>query len=95
MSCRCMKTTTQSGQAWRGYERALRGKTLKIINANESQYHLWGVIDAPGLRVGLGPKKRLAGAAEALKERGVGGVSLPAGRAYRGRTGSPPRPATH
>ena len=22
MSCRCMKTTTQSGQAWRGYERA-------------------------------------------------------------------------
>lgn len=25
MSCRCMKTTTQSGQAWRGYERAQRG----------------------------------------------------------------------
>jgi len=22
-SCTCMKTTTQSGQAWRGYERAL------------------------------------------------------------------------
>ena len=23
-SCTCMKTTTQSGQAWRGYERAER-----------------------------------------------------------------------
>jgi hypothetical protein len=23
LSCTCMKTTTQSGQAWRGYERAL------------------------------------------------------------------------
>lgn len=22
-SCTCMKTTTQSGQAWRGYERAI------------------------------------------------------------------------
>lgn len=22
LSCTCMKTTTQSGQAWRGYERA-------------------------------------------------------------------------
>lgn len=30
MSCRCMKTTTQSGQAWRGYERAQRGKMAKI-----------------------------------------------------------------
>jgi hypothetical protein len=25
-SCTCMKTTTQSGQAWRGYERALTVK---------------------------------------------------------------------
>lgn len=26
----CMKTTTQSGQAWRGYERAQRGEMVKI-----------------------------------------------------------------
>jgi len=26
LSCTCMKTTTQSGQAWRGYERALAVK---------------------------------------------------------------------
>lgn len=30
ISCRCMKTTTQSGQAWRGYERAQRGEMVKI-----------------------------------------------------------------
>lgn len=29
-SCTRMKTTTQSGQAWRGYERALKDK-LKLI----------------------------------------------------------------
>lgn len=29
-SCSCMKTTTQSGQAWRGYERALKDQ-MKLI----------------------------------------------------------------
>jgi hypothetical protein len=29
-SCSCMKTTTQSGLAWRGYERALKDQ-MKLI----------------------------------------------------------------
>ncbi len=29
-SCTCMKTTTQSGQAWRGYERALVAPSFAI-----------------------------------------------------------------
>ncbi|EGT0642945.1 hypothetical protein JAF94_000719 [Citrobacter braakii] len=35
LSCTCMKTTTQSGQAWRGYERALAGFLMQIIIAKK------------------------------------------------------------
>nr|DAL28943.1 MAG TPA_asm: hypothetical protein [Caudoviricetes sp.] len=31
-SCSCMKTTTQSGQAWRGYERAPDVTTVKLAS---------------------------------------------------------------
>lgn len=36
-SCICMKTTTQSGQAWRGYERAL---STFIASTNPMDYNV-------------------------------------------------------
>ena len=42
MSCRRMKTTTQSGQAWRGYERALAG--LNEVSRSLSHFRLKGSI---------------------------------------------------
>jgi predicted ATP-binding protein involved in virulence len=39
-SCTCMKTTTQSGQAWRGYERALEHDIVLIMD----YYKFFGIV---------------------------------------------------
>ncbi|WP_165689986.1 hypothetical protein [Citrobacter portucalensis] len=44
-SCSCMKTTTQSGQAWRGYERAVLG--LNVVFAPQCRAGMvifWGLV---------------------------------------------------
>ncbi|MGR5944621.1 hypothetical protein [Enterobacter sp. C4G1] len=45
LSCTCMKTTTQSGQAWRGYERAvvviIEGNFQTILDASVMWFGFW------------------------------------------------------